>query len=77
MRTPKKPGEAPVAPLLTQVVSTAPARDLTLDEMLVLEAFRAMDDRAKRDAVIRMNRIANTHPGRPTPRLCLVHASST
>jgi hypothetical protein len=75
MNDPKPPSEGSVHSLAT--VPAASARlDLTWDEMAVLASFRAMDDRRKREAPIRMERIACTHPGRAGPRLRLISTPS-
>ena len=44
------------------------------DEQKILNSFRAMDKRRKQEAVIRMDRIAKTHPdhARPSAKLRLV-----
>jgi hypothetical protein len=54
-----------------------PELRLTRDEKSILEAFRAMDDRRKWEALERMDRIARTHPGRVGPRLRLVAGGAT
>jgi hypothetical protein len=61
------------------VVSPPPAPELKLthDEKSILDAFRAMDDRRKWEALERMDRIARTHPGRIGPRLRLVAGGAT
>jgi hypothetical protein len=64
------------APRLTVAASAAPALKLTRDEMSILEAFRVMDGRAKYEALIRMARIARTHPLRVAPRLRLISGSA-
>lgn len=60
------------------VVAPAPAElNLTRDEKSILDAFRAMDDRRKWEALVRMDRIASTHPGRAGPLLRLVAGGVT
>lgn len=41
-------------------------------EQRVLRSFRAMDERRKQEAVVRMERIAKTHPARAPVLLRLV-----
>lgn len=42
------------------------------EEVIILTAFRRMDRRRKEDALVRMVRIAKTHPEHPPARLYLV-----
>jgi hypothetical protein len=60
------------APQLVISPPAPPDLKLTRDEKSILDAFRTMDDRRKREALDRMDRIAHTHPGRAGPRLRLV-----
>ena len=46
------------------------------DEQKILNSFRAMDDRRKREAVARMERISKTHPDKQPAKLRLVAGSS-
>lgn len=71
MNGPNPPSKGTV-PRLTTVATAVVPLALTRDEMCILSAFRAMDDRRKREALIRMERIARTHPGRAGPRLRLI-----
>jgi hypothetical protein len=64
------------APRLTVSVLAAPELKLSRDEMSILEAFRAMDNRRKWEALMRMERIAGTHPLRVGPRLRLISGSA-
>lgn len=68
MTGPKKPPTSPTA-------LDAPPITLAPTEMSVLLAFRAMDGRRKQEALVRMERIAKTHPGRAAPVLRLVAGS--
>jgi hypothetical protein len=64
------------APRLVISPPAAPELKLTRDEKSILDAFRAMDDRRKREALDRMDRIARTHAGRAGARLRLVGRGS-
>jgi hypothetical protein len=64
------------APRLMAAAQPAPALKLTRDEMSILDAFRAMDERRKWEALTRMERIAGTHPLRVGPRLRLISGSA-
>lgn len=46
------------------------------DEQWLMKSYRAMDDRRKREALVRMDRIAATHPARPAKKLRLVVVAS-
>jgi hypothetical protein len=65
------------APRLVISPPAAPELKLNRDEKSILDAFRAMDDRRKWEALERMDRIARTHPGRVGSRLRLVAGGAT
>jgi hypothetical protein len=71
MRGSWKPLERSVLSLALVASATSPL-DLTWNEMSALSAFRTMENRRKEEAVVRMQRIAKTHPGRAASRLRLV-----
>jgi hypothetical protein len=64
------------APRLTVSALAAPELKLSRDEKSILEAFRAMDERRKWEALTRMERIAGTHPLCVAPRLRLISGSA-
>lgn len=46
------------------------------DEQKLLSSFRAMDDRAKQESLVRMDRIARQHPAKRAVVLRLVGGSA-
>jgi hypothetical protein len=66
-----------MAPRIAVVAPELSAPKLSWSEMSILVAFRAMDERRKREALERMDRIARTHPGHIGPRLRLVAGGAT
>lgn len=57
---------------LAMATQASASLNLTRDEKSILDAFRAMDNRRKWEALVRMERIATTYPHRAVPRLRLV-----
>ena len=45
---------------------------LTADQLRIAQLFAAMDDRRQQEAIVRMARIAATHPRRAAPALRLI-----
>ena len=61
-----------LAPLAPVAASESAPPPLTLSELRILAAFRAMDPRRKEEALTRMARIAEAHPLHRAPLLRVV-----